>query len=471
VQLDKDLTTPEIQKAFDAAKGGGAAPAATPAAPAPPPPAATASEKTTGMTHSVPVEQAVLTPVPVYVEIDEGISVEKVQIKYKPFGATDWKSLELRKLAKGYGIEVPCLDIGSTTGDLRYYVQAISPEGEIVANSGTKTAPNKVPIKTELAGDPPHLPGRPPAAQCKDKADCPPGFPGCEKKKGKVWGDTCETDSECQSGLACKKGACEQGERMPEGEAPPRPCDTDSDCDSGDKCGSSGTCESPGGAFKKNWLSLSLQGDMSILSREQDVCLASTQATGRYYCIAEDTLQYKGRDLEANPIYPAEGNTVKGGFAVPPQPRLLLGFERLIGANFMVGAKAGMAFLTSPDPNNGRSTRALHIELRGSYWIGKQPLRKMSPRPFVLIALGMAEVHNKISVPVRESVVDPNNGYFETQKLEAWRRSGNLFAGIGGGVMMPFGKRAGLLLELKLLKFFPDSGLTLSPALGFMYGL
>jgi hypothetical protein len=50
VQLDKDLTTPEIQAAFQAAQGGGVAPAAAPtAAPAPSP--ATASEKTTGMTH------------------------------------------------------------------------------------------------------------------------------------------------------------------------------------------------------------------------------------------------------------------------------------------------------------------------------------------------------------------------------------------------------------------------------------
>jgi hypothetical protein len=474
VQLDKDLTTPEIQAAFQAAQGGGAAPAPAPAAAAiPAAGTATASEKTTGMTHSIPVEQATLTPVPVYVEIDEGISVAKVQVKYKPFGATDWKSLELRRLGKGYGIEVPCLDIGSTTGDLRYYVQAQDENGDIVANSGTKTAPNKVPIKTELSGDPPHLPGRPPAAQCKDSADCPPGFPGCTKKKGKSWGASCETDTECESGLACKKGACEQGDRMPDGEAPPKSCEMDSDCDSGDKCGPAGTCESPGGPFKKNWLSLSVQADMSILSPEKDVCSADKQGTGRYYCIAEDNLQYKGRDLDANPIYPAEGNSVKGGFAFPPQPRVLLGYERVLGNNFMVGAKAGVAFNTSPDDQNGRGTRFLHLELRGSYWFGKQPFGSKGPRPFVLVALGMAEVHNKITVPIREEPqnIDDGHGYFETQNLKAWRRSGNLFAGVGGGVMFPVSKRAGFVAELKLLALFPDSGLTVSPAVGFMYGL
>jgi hypothetical protein len=469
VQLDKDLTTPEIQKAFQAAQGGGVA-APAPAAPAAPAPAATASENTTGMTHSVPVEQAVLTPVPVYVEIDEGVQVAKVQIKYKPFGATDWKSLELRKLGKGYGIEVPCLDIGSTTGDLRYYVQAISPDGEIVANSGTKTAPNKVPIKLDLAGDPPHLPGRPPAAQCKDKADCPPGFPGCEKKKLKPWGASCETDSECESALACKRGSCEQGERAGDGEERPKSCENDGDCESGDKCGPGGTCETPGGAFKKNWLSLAVQGDISILSREQDVCLAYTQSSGRYYCVAEDNGPYVGRDLDATPIYPVEGNAVKSGFAVP-QPRVLLGFERLIGNNVMAGAKAGMAFMTSPDPN-GRGTKALHLELRGSYWFGKQPFKKTSPRPFVGVMLGMAEVHNKIPVPIREDPthVDEGHGYFEVQTLKAWRRSGNVFVGLGGGVMLPLNKKSGFLLEVKLLKFFPDSGLTVSPAIGFMQG-
>jgi hypothetical protein len=472
VQLDKDLTTPEIQKAFQAAQGGGAPPAAPPPA-APPPPAATASEKTTGMTHTIPVEQATLTPVPIYVEIDDGIAVAKVQVKYKPFGATEWKSLELRKLGNGYGIEVPCLDIGSTTGDLRYYVQAQDPNGDIVANSGTKSAPNKVPIKTDLSGDPPHLPGRPPAAQCKDKADCPPGFPGCEKKKLKSWGASCETDVECESGLACKRGACEQGERMAEGEAPPKSCETDGDCDSGDKCGPGGTCETPGGPFKKNWVSVGLQADeLILLSREADVCLKSSQDTGRYYCVAEDNLQYNGRDLQDPPIFPADGNAVKAGFTVPPQFRLLVGYERAIGANVLVGAKFGATYTPSPV---AKATSFLHAELRGSYWFGKQPFKLKGLKTFAVLSVGMAELQTQISVPLAESAehsteAEQKQGYFPTQTLKAWRRSGGAFVGPGFGVLIPTGKKAGVVAEVRLLALFPNFGLTVSPGVGYMVG-
>src|SRR5205814_7909369 len=163
-----------------------------------------------------PAEQVILTPVPIYVELPDGVNAAKVIVRYKPFGAADWKTLELRKMASGYGGEIPCADIGSATGDLSYYVQATDANGDVVSMSGSRNAPNKVPIKTEIAGEPPHLPGKPPSAQCRDKADCPPGFPGCasgKKKKGgnKSWGDACQKDTECGEGLACKSGQCETG--------------------------------------------------------------------------------------------------------------------------------------------------------------------------------------------------------------------------------------------------------------------
>src|SRR6185503_16502021 len=78
----------------------------------------------------------------------------------------------------GWGAEIPCLDVGSTTGNLAYFIQATNAQGELVAFSGTRNAPHQVPIKNQLDGDPPNLPGKPPPAQCADTADCPPEFPG-----------------------------------------------------------------------------------------------------------------------------------------------------------------------------------------------------------------------------------------------------------------------------------------------------
>src|SRR5204863_5917924 len=68
----------------------------------------------------------------------------------------------------------------------------------------------------QIEGDKPHLPGKSPPAQCRPKEDCPPGLPGCPEAKGprgdKGWGATCEQTQECQSGLVCLNGTCEEGQ-------------------------------------------------------------------------------------------------------------------------------------------------------------------------------------------------------------------------------------------------------------------
>jgi len=132
ISLDKDLTTPAIEKAFQAARGS--AGVSTPATAAPAPGGAAEGD----IVHTPAPEQAVLTPLPIYVELPSGVAAAKVLVLYKPFGATDWQKLELKKLGTGYGGEIPCQAVGSATGDLSYYVQANDTEGDILATSGTR---------------------------------------------------------------------------------------------------------------------------------------------------------------------------------------------------------------------------------------------------------------------------------------------------------------------------------------------
>src|ERR1041385_6911808 len=101
------------------------------------------------MVHTPPAEQAVATPVPIYVEFAAGVSASKVIVVYKPFGASDWQKLELRRLGTGYGGEIPCQAVGRT-GDLWYYVRAVDSSGETIAESGSRKAPHKVPIQNEV---------------------------------------------------------------------------------------------------------------------------------------------------------------------------------------------------------------------------------------------------------------------------------------------------------------------------------
>jgi len=210
VALEKDLTTPEVDAAFQAAKGGGSAP------PTPPPPKAPAASG--DMVHTPPAEQAVLTPVPIYVEVPESLNVAKVVLRYKAFGTTDWKTLELKKMTGGYGGEVPCQEVGSTTGDLSYYIQATDAGGDVVSTTGSRNAPNKVAIKNELAGEAPHLPGKPAPAQCRDKADCPPGFPGCtpgKKRSGanKSWATRARRTWSAAKGSRARTGSAKPATR------------------------------------------------------------------------------------------------------------------------------------------------------------------------------------------------------------------------------------------------------------------
>jgi hypothetical protein len=474
VTLDKDLTTPAIEQAFQAARasaGAGAAPA--PAAPA------AASSAGGDIVHTPPSEQAILTPLPIYVELPSGVAANKVLLMYKAFGAPDWQKLELKKMGGGYGGEIPCQAVGSTTGDLSYYIQATDSEGDVIATNGTRKAPNKVPIQNEIAGDAPHLPGRPAPAKCKDKADCPPGFPGCSKKAGKAWGASCEKDRECGEGLACKSGTCETGEKSDSGDASSgRTCDTSNDCDAGEKCNADKVCESSGSQRKRIWVSFNIQQDISFVPAQKDVCGSPTnEAPNNITCIDEQNYPYAGIP-EASSDDGSSGNEIKGG-PRRSTTRLLFEVSYLVIPNLSLGARLGYVLNTQP----GRSLAKFHGEARLSYWFGNDPFAKKGLRPFAAVLGGVGEVDDKFSAQVYETLCGPgtgdpnctspdsvNNGLVANPTLTVWRRGAKTFAGAAAGVMIPTAPNMGVLVELKAQSFFPNSAFTLSPSVGYALG-
>jgi len=458
VVLEKDLTTPEIDQTFKALKAG----------PLPPPKATTgvAGE----MIHSPPPEQRALTAVPIYVELPEGATPVKVIARYKPYGTPDWKTLELHKIGTGYGGEVPCMDVGSTTGDFVYYVQATDAAGEVVGTSGTRTAPNKVVIKNEaVSGEPPHLPGRPPPSRCREAGDCPPGMPGCGGKRissARGWGATCTTDRECGSEYWCKQGTCEGGVRTESDGEPPasgKYCDTSTDCDTGERCSAARVCEHAPEKPKKVWLSLNVGQDFSFIGTQADVCgNPDTLAAKQYACIDKENYSYNGVPVASAP---GTGNAINGGVD-PATTRFLAGVELLIGDNVTLGARLGYVYGTAA----GRSLSLFHGEGRVAFWFGKEPFSRRRVRPFLVVAGGLAEVDNKFAVPVIES--DLPKGVYPTQTLTVWRQSGSGFAGGGAGIMIPTGGIGqGVTAEVKVVALFPDSGVAMAPSIGYALGL
>jgi hypothetical protein len=479
IALEKDLVTPEVEAAFQAAKGGGGgggAPAAKP-----PKGAAPAGGD---MVLTAPAEQAVLNPVPIYVELPEGVNAVKVLLVSKAFGATEWKKTELKKIGNGYGAEIKCEDVGSATGDLSFYIQATDSSGDVVSNSGTRNAPNKVSIKNHIEGEAPHLPGKPAPTKCVDPGDCPPGFP-CEKKKkkatgGLAWGDACTKDSQCTEGLACKNGQCEIGTKNPdeEEEEPATSCESNNDCAEGETCNADGVCEGAGGAMKKFWLSASIQPDMAFVNSQNNVCGSTgDEPPASFKCFDSTDSEYLGVP-ETGTVGEKRGNAVKGGPHLSTF-RVLVGLDYLVARNISVGARVGYATGTMP----GRSLSALHLEARFTYWIGKNPFRKTRLRPYVSAFGGLAEIDDKFTVTIRECQPLPGSDCAKIrqdvgapsdlplqQDLTVWHKSGGTFAGVSGGVMIPVGSKQGVMAELKVQGLFPNAGFAVSPSVGYALG-
>jgi hypothetical protein len=404
LELDRDLTTPEIQAAFDAVRGEAGAP---PDKSGPP---AAADKPTPGeIVHEPPAEQAVLTPVPIYVELPEGVVAAKVTLRYKPFGATAWKSVEMTRRKEGYGAEVPCLDVGSTTGDLEYYIVASDAGGDVAAFSGTGKSPHKVPIKHELSGEPPHLPGKPPPAQCQDVSDCPPGFPGCMS-----------------------------GDKSAEKNAP---------------------SADARGPLAKNWLSLGVQEDILFMSSSKAACSGGNE----YTCFTGSSASSYYGGIP----YAGSGNQVAGGARLATT-RILAGYDRVLGENFAVGTRLGYAFGGGPKAPTGNAFFPVHAELRVTYYFGSDPLHKKGFRPYVHVSGGLAQVDADVAVPAFADAASYRRG--ARLNLTAWKKTGTAFIGIGGGAMYAITPTSGPFLDVRVLEMLGVSGTALSPLIGYAVG-
>ncbi len=411
---DADLVSPEIEAAFAEVKKGatGDAPPA-PNPPTPPPPAAPTGGG--DLVHTPPTEQATLTPLPLYAEMPPAQTAARVQLSYKPFGATEWKALEMKPTGKGFGVEIPCVEIGSAQGDLSYYIQAFDAAQNLVTWSGTRAVPNKVAIRVSLQGEPPHLPGQPPPARCADTGDCPPEFPGCHGAK-----------------------------------EPPPSCDP-----------ASADCVPEKPPARKNWISLAIQQDFLVLSGSTSTCAGGTgSAWSGYDCFSGSTY-YSGTP------YAQSGDQVRGGFG-PATTRLLAGYDRALGS-FTIGVRLGYAFRGGPQTPGLSSFVPFHGELRGAYWFGADPFARTGPRPYVVIDGGIAQVDSSVGVVLYKSAADYTTD--TRTNLDAWRKTGLSFVGGGVGMLLAVSPRHGPFVELKFMEMLGLSSPGLNLQVGYALGL
>ncbi|MBI5513263.1 MAG: hypothetical protein HY909_05810 [Deltaproteobacteria bacterium] len=217
---DQLVVTPEITTAFNDARrraaggdtGQNPPPRNNPRNPPPPPPPSTDGG---ALLHTPPSEQLDNTALPVYVETS-GISPEHVYLYFKGNGMVQFRRLEMRRMAAGYGVEVPCGQVIQPA--IEYYVTALDANQNTVGSVGSENSPVRVSIVTRRTQPAPSLPGAMPPQRCTE-SECPPGMTGPQCSSGGNEprgnggpGDPCTSDNACGSGLHCSEGSCVFGE-------------------------------------------------------------------------------------------------------------------------------------------------------------------------------------------------------------------------------------------------------------------
>lgn len=462
IQLDNDLKTKELEAAFAEAKkraggggggGGGAAGGG-----------GSGGQPQGDFSHTPAAEQQIRTPVPVYVEYGGEEALGKVIARYKGFGMTEWKTVELKKMGeKGWGGLIggtpqTCGDVQQ--GSLQYYVQGFNANNDPVATGGDRNNPYKVPIAREKVAEPPHLPNGTPPTQCADTGDCPPNFPGCKKVTakpdaptepvGKDGGEFCEEDNECKSNK-CSDNKC-------------------TDFDGGEKKG------------KRFWVGITGALDYTFVPSADDVCKLKTadalpQNDSNYYCTV-DGRDYPYRPGEADPAENDRlvassdrgSNRVSGGGALG-NIRLMASLDYAATPNILVGGRIGLVINNYPGEAAGvdgkRFSAPLHLELRGTYLFGKDPLSTKGFAPYVMFGAGAAQFETSVKVQVVENTANGRVG----KEVEAWHLAGPVFVAFGGGGRLALSERFALIGGLRANLALGNSfALSVGPELGAQVG-
>lgn len=464
IQLDPDLKTKEIEAAWAAAKkqaggggGGGAGGGGTPD---------NSGQPSGDFTHTPAAEQTYRTPVPVYAEYKGEEKLVRVVAKYKGFGMSEFKSVELKKMGEsGFGGLIPCADV--QVGNMQYYLQGFNDQNDPVAVGGNPKNTYKVAVKREkIEGEAPHLPGEAPPSACADTGDCPPDFPGCHKPKtdgpsGKDSGETCEEDGDCKSKLCEKK-----------------------------KNESEGVCaENVAKKAPKFFVGVNVTFDIGFVGSQDDVCKlhpkdatdpdktsATPLNTSGYYCVRDDGSDYPlraGDGSENGKIQlntPARQTDHVGGGSAPGNLRLLASFDYAVTPNILAGARAGVAVLGYPGSaaaQDGKRFGAapLHLEARGTYVIGKDGVGSLGIQPYLFLGGGVSTFETQVSV----SVVETGNP--TARKVTAWQVTGPGFVTVGGGVRYALPSHVVLVGGLRANFAFGSAFVpTVGPDIGVQYG-
>jgi hypothetical protein len=462
IAFDPAFDTPDVRAAFAAATnpssggGGGSAGGDTGGGTSAPSGGDSGGTAPSGdFGHTPPTEQAVDTPLPIYVDGGPD-GVARVVVKYKPEGASSWKRIDLKHLDSGWAGLIPCADIKS--GTLRYYIQGLDDSKTPVGSNGDAKHPYTVKIKDTISGDAPHLPGKDPPKSCSESSDCPPDFPGCSK-----------------SGDSAGDNGDDNGDESKDDDSKPK------------------------GPFKRWWVGIGADFEfVSMPSNKNDVCaLSPTTAlplnSDNLYCTDQAGNDFPSRATGAqnNQLCTAAaaaagecvgdaGGQSAGGF-VRGDIRLMAAVDYAATANLLVGGRLGVTFFDYQGTAASKDGRASSLgrfygEARGSWVFGSNALATTGIKPVAVVGAGVGEfdAHVTSAVAYCNYPLVPNvkcPGYAQGT-VDVWKTAGPVFAALGGGVRWAVTDSIALSGILRLNLAFGSGGLlpTFGPELTAQYG-
>jgi hypothetical protein len=406
-----DYETPDLRAAWDELKGvageaGGGG----------------GGEQPTGdFAHTPAAEQRVNTPLPVYVEYSGTTTIVRVVVKYRGPKGSDWKRVDLKRAGGGWGGVIPCGDVAR--GTMRYWIQGFDDGGDPVASSGEPKHPYSVPIKDDISGEAPHLPGKPAPKRCgaEEVEEAPPPE---EKEEPEL-----------------RKHAEE------------------------------------GGRFARVWVGVSAEvPELMQMPAGNDLCkltsLALPANNAGAYCTLPNGTDFPSRaSPDQNNLLSIQGQAGHSdGGLVPGDIRVMATFDYALSANFLVGARLGYVFNAYPGQAAVSAGHAfgpkVHAEARATYLFGDAPLAHTGFAPMVFAGTGVSEFDGHVT-----SVVSLDNVAGQ-QPVNIWVTDAPFFIAVGGGVRYQFSLRAAFTGAARVNAVIGGNGLmmTYGPEVGVLYG-
>ena len=380
--------------------------------------------------HTPPTEQRVNTPLSVYAQA-RGVEVSRVVVRYKGPGMKAWADVEMTPLGKGWGALIPCGAMSA--GTMQYWIRALDTDGNGIASAGDAQHPFEVPVQSDIASEPSHLPGQPPPQSC-------------------------------EQGKSPPTGPAEPGQE-PEPESSGRSEETAAD-------------EPP--LYARLWIGVAGAIDVLLLPGGNDLCALDSHAAPvnhfGYYCTNPDGSDFPSRTDATQDLSLIRGHAgqVLGGAHIGDL-RTLVAVDYAVTPSVLLGGRLGYVLNTYPGGDAAvRDRRAsgsrLHLEARATYVFGAAPLAHEGFAPTLFLGGGIAEFDGQVASIVATTQKMSNLPI--SQPVSIWLTGGPWFLAVGGGARYQFSPRAAFNALLRVNAAFNGAGalFTFGPELAFQYG-